>query len=152
MGQSFRRGQCEKMCSVLANMATSNKTEITNSNNSSNDNATNIEDRETIIRTHSEISDDVSDKELSVGSPEPLEDLNESETTDNNLNSSSTNNISTAALRILRKRKNSEEENSSNTDTEKPLDFTNKKSSSNSEIQSSPLSQSVHNSYFLPYK
>ena len=44
------------MCSVLANMATSNnKTEITNSNNSSNDNATNIEDRETIIRTHSEI-------------------------------------------------------------------------------------------------
>ena len=36
-------------------MATSNKTEITNSNNSSNDNATNIEDRETIIRTHSEI-------------------------------------------------------------------------------------------------
>ena len=54
--QSFRRGQCEKMCSVLANMATSNnKTEITNSNNSSNDNATNIEDRETIIRTHSEI-------------------------------------------------------------------------------------------------
>merc|ERR1712204_27621 len=103
MGQSFRRGQCEKMCSVLANMATSNKTEITNSNNSSNDNATNIEDRETILRTHSEISDDVSDKELSdeelsVGSPE--DPLNESETTDNNLNSSSTNNISTAALRI----------------------------------------------------
>ena len=95
----------------------------------------------------------MSDEELSVGSPEPLEDLNESETTDNNLNSSSTNNISTAALRILRKRKNSEEENSSNTDTEKPLDFTNKKSSSlNSEIPSSPLSQSVHNSYFLPYK
>merc|ERR1712088_1284976 len=108
MGQSFRRGQCEKMCSVLANMAT----------------WANIEDRETIIRTHSEISDDVSDKELSdeelsVGSPE--DPLNESETTDNNLNSSSTNNISTAALRILRKRKNSEEENSSNTDTEKPL-------------------------------
>ena len=92
----------------------------------------------------------MSDEELSVGSPE--DPLNESETTDNNLNSSSTNNISTAALRILRKRKNSEEENSSNTDTEKPLDFTNKKSSSNSEIQSSPLSQSVHNSYFLPYK
>ena len=94
----------------------------------------------------------MSDEELSVGSPE--DPLNESETTDNNLNSSSTNNISTAALRILRKRKNSEEENSSNTDTEKPLDFTNKKSSSlnHSEIQSSPLSQSVHNSYFLPYK
>ena len=93
----------------------------------------------------------MSDEELSVGSPE--DPLNESETTDNNLNSSSTNNISTAALRILRKRKNSEEENSSNTDTEKPLDFTNKKSSSNhSDIQSSPLSQSVHNSYFLPYK
>ena len=94
----------------------------------------------------------MSDEELSVGSPE--DPLNESETTDNNLNSSSTNNISTAALRILRKRKNSEEENSSNTDTEKPLDFTNKKvNSGNSEIiQNNPLSQSVHNSYFLPYK
>lgn len=97
----------------------------------------------------------MSDEELSVGSPE--DPLNESEThTDNNLNSSSTaNNISTAALRILRKRKNSEEENSSNTDTEKPLDFTNKKSSlgNSDNIQSSPLSQSVHtNSYFLPYK
>ena len=46
-------------------MATSNnKTEITNSNNSSNDNATNIEDRETIIRTHSEIRSAYQNKRL----------------------------------------------------------------------------------------
>ena len=48
-------------------MATSNnKTEITNSNNSSNDNATNIEDRETIIRTHSEIRSADQNKRLII--------------------------------------------------------------------------------------
>ena len=85
----------------------------------------------------------MSDDELSVGSPE--DQINESENTDKNLNSNSTN--TTAALRILRKRKNSDEESNSITDSEKPLDFTNKKSS-NDNIST----VHHHNSYFLPYK
>ena len=68
----------------------------------------------------------MSDDELSVGSPD--DQLNESENTDKNLNSNTTNSNTTAALRILRKRKNSDEESNSITDSEKPLDFTNKKS------------------------
>ena len=94
----------------------------------------------------------MSDDELSVGSPEDNQ-LNESENTDKNLNSNSTNSNTTAALRILRKRKNSDEESNSITDSEKPLDFTNKPkptSDSNPLISESTVHQ--HNSYFLPYK
>ena len=91
----------------------------------------------------------MSDDELSVGSPD--DQLNESENTDKNLNSNTTNSNTTAALRILRKRKNSDEESNSITDSEKPLDFTNKKSTNESPLLPNPT---VHhpNSYFLPYK
>ena len=97
----------------------------------------------------------MSDEELSVGSPEDpnMHEGGSSENNDTNLNLSTNN--TTAALRILRKRKNSEEDQ--NSETEKPLDFTNKKAttatdSSSGSTLSDHHSPSLHNSYFLPYK